>query len=350
MTRLFRELHLHKLRRLTAGGAHHLVPTLSPNGRWCAHLLSQGSRTHLLITDRKGRICRVFAGPVVGRATVTNDGRVAFTRQVGATCEIWLLQNGESEPQRLLGGDGRLYREPSFSPDGTQLAFLADDGNPDAPLQLGCFDFSHGRTNRLLLPDPDGRFLQTQWAPFGDSIFVSAATPLGSAVFEVSIASAKAVQRGPFGLCSPAPLVPGLLCATQQTDEQQAALVLVSYSPFADRLRVLLERKLGAGEPAVALHKKGHALIAFTMPDNMQAGEPPRRDLYLGQLAGLAALAGVARHGHKGHDRQNRGAESKSEAEASAESAGGAETSHNEAAVASLPPFHDIWCQLERGV
>ncbi|HMU38573.1 MAG TPA: hypothetical protein PKE31_06135 [Pseudomonadota bacterium] len=344
MTRHFREIHLAKLRRLTAGLSHHLLPSLSPDARLVAHTVMDGQDAHLALTDRKGRIARVISGPVSGRASISCDGTVAFTRLVGATCEIWSLADGDSEPRRLLGGDGRLYREPTFSPDGTKLAFLADDGGGAAQLRLWVHDRTSDHKEALLheIPDqPDARLLQAVWSPFGDSVFVTAQTRDGDAVFEVSASGGQVVQRSPFGCSSPAPLVPGLLCVAHRSAEQDSELLLLACPPCADKPRqaILLDRKHGADEPAVALDKKGQAIVAFAMPDKPREGEPPRNDVH------LAVIAGLPRRFFKRGDATSH-ADNDTQSDSSSDSSS---ESQCLGAAQNWPPFHDMWMSMERG-
>jgi hypothetical protein len=126
-----RDLHLRKIRRLTAGQLHHRTPTFSPDGRFILHALSSGIDSQWLCTDRKGR-----DGPGLYsvRSRVeprsASDHSIAYSRQVGATCEIWLLaRRGILSRDDCFGGDGRLVsRSHLFSRMDDELPYLADDG------------------------------------------------------------------------------------------------------------------------------------------------------------------------------------------------------------------------------
>ncbi len=298
-----RDLHLRKLRRLTAGQLHHRAPTISPDGRLIIHALSSGIDSQWLCTDRKGRVARVFLGPVEGRATIAADYSIAYSRQVGATCEIWLHAAGDAEPRRLLGGDGRLYRDPTFSPDGQRIAYLADDGGSSVgQLRLWCYDLTRGSHELLLgaLPrHPQARLLHPVWAPWGDSLFCEAQIEGGTAIFELVLASGQLSQRSPVGYSSPAPLARGLVIAAHHPAPHSGELVLLAYPPSADRLRqaVLLDRKHCSGEPTVAWDKKNQVFVAFTMPGTTHSGEPQRCDLHLGLLSKLPRSARPATEG-----------------------------------------------------
>lgn len=298
-----RDLHLRKIRRLTAGQLHHRTPTFSPDGRFILHALSSGIDSQWLCTDRKGRVARVLLGPVEGRAAIARDHSIAYSRQVGATCEIWLLTAGNSEPRRLFGGDGRLYRDPTFSPDGRRVAYLADDGgNSIGQLRLWCYDLTRGSHELLLGALPghsQARLQHPVWAPWGDSLFFEAHIDGGTAIFELALAGGPLSQRSPVGYSSPAPLARGLLVAAHHADPQSGELVLLAYPPCADRLRqaVLLDRKHCAGEPTVAWDKKNQVFVAFTMPGTTHSGEPQRCDLHLGLLSKLPRGARLSSDG-----------------------------------------------------
>ena len=333
-----RDLELRKTRRLTAGQLHHQKPSFSPDGRFLLHALGSGSESHWLLSDRKGRVARVLAGPALGRGAIAQDGSIAYGRQVGATCEIWLLAVGDSEPKRLLGGDGRLYRDPTFSPDGSKLAFLADEGSQDSQLRLWIYDLAQGSRELLLGSLPGHKLAQLAhptWAPLGDSVFVEAILENGPTIFELVIGSGQIVARTDSGYAFPAPLARGLLLAEHRPDPQHSELVLIAYPPCADKPKqvVLLDSKAGAREPAAVWDKKGEVHVAFTMTTT-QDGEPQRSDLHLAILSKLPRR--LQKLGENDTDAASDEADSEGPKPKSARQA-------------DLPPLYDIWLAMERG-
>lgn len=164
-----KDTRVRSVRRLTAGFLHHGSPVWSNDGHMLCFALGQGPDSHWLLTDRKGRARRVLPGPVVGGASIAPDHSVAYGRQVGATAEIWLLPAMDAQPQRLLGGDGRLYRDPAFSPDGRSLCYAADDGPSDSPLRLWILQLARGEHSLLVSEPPaiDGAVRGAAGGPAG---------------------------------------------------------------------------------------------------------------------------------------------------------------------------------------
>lgn len=336
-----RDLELRKTRRLTAGQLHHRLPSFSPDGKLILHALGSGSESHWHLSDRKGRVARVLAGPALGRGTISIDGSIAYGRQVGATCEIWLLAAGDNEPRRLFGGDGRLYRDPTFSPDGGKLAFLADEGSQDSQLRLWIYDLAEGKRELLLGSLPghkSAQLLHPVWAPQGDSVFVEAHLENGPAVFELVIGTGQIVARTEPGYASPAPLARGLLLAEHRPDAGQSELVLLAYPPCADKPRqaVLLDSKAGGREPAAVWDKKGEVHVVFSMA-TPHDGEPQRSDLH------IALLSKLPRRLQKLSDGDEPATEGDESDDEEADVVG------QSARAASLPPLYDIWLSMERG-
>ncbi len=310
-----KDTRVRSVRRLTAGFLHHGSPAWSPDGHMLCFALGQGPDSHWLLTDRKGRATRVLPGPVVGGASVAPDHSVAYGRQVGATAEIWLLPAMDGQPQPLLGGDGRLYRDPAFSPDGRSLCYAADDGPSDSPLRLWVMELGRGE-HALLVSEPpaiDGaagpvRAGHPAWSADSEYVFFDVAQGEKSAVAVVEVASRRVqLLTGP-GFSSPAPVAAGLLCVERNYPDGLCDLCLLQYraprppaaepaggarapldeaSRFKIRTAALSGVSTGAREPAVALGRKGVVHLAWVAPGRKKGGEPQRYDVHAGQLARL---------------------------------------------------------------
>lgn len=310
-----KETRVRSVRRLTAGFLHHGSPVWSPDGHMLCFALGQGPDSHWLLTDRKGRASRVLPGPVVGGASVAPDHGVAYGRQVGATAEIWLLPAMDAQPQQLLGGDGRLYRDPAFSPDGRSLCYAADDGPSDSPLRLWVLDLGRGEHSLLVSESPalDGaagpvRAAHPAWSADSAHVFFDVAQGEKVAVAVVEVASRRVQLLTDAGFSSPAPVAAGLLCVERSSPDGLCDLCLLQYraprapaaelaggvrptldeaSRFKVRTVALSGIAAGAREPAAAVGKRGVVHLAWSAPGRAKGGEPQRYDVHAGQLARL---------------------------------------------------------------
>lgn len=316
-----RSASVRRVRRITAGLAHHRAPAWSPDGQRLISACGSGGDSAWVMTDRKGRLTRVLEGPVEGAAAIAPDHTVAYGRQVGGTSEIWILPSGGTSPRRLLGADGRLYRDPAFSPDGRYLCYSADNG-PGSALRLWLLALDsldayaqHGQHERAeLLLDPSGEHLRgadsrpislghPSWSPAGDRIFFEGVTAAGPALYVFDCETREAQRLSEPGYRRPTALSSTLLCAErdERHDERRSdgsggsEIVLCKLrpgrEPGAIRLRevALTARSECARDPAACPGggKKSAALLCWAMPGKKRDGEPQRYDLHIGEIAGL---------------------------------------------------------------
>lgn len=318
-----RSASIRRVRRITAGLVHHRAPAWSPDGQRLISACGSGGDSAWVLSDRKGRLARVLEGPVEGAAAIAPDHTVAYGRQVGGTSEIWILPSGGTSPRRLFGADGRLYRDPAFSPDGRYLCYSADDG-PGSALRLWLLALDsldshahHEQHERAeLLFDPSGALVRggdsrpislghPSWSPAGDRVFFEGVTAAGPALY-VFDREADVAQRltGP-GYRRPTALSATLLCAERDDrhDDRRgdgsggsggSEIVLCELRPGREpgalRLRevALTPRSECARDPAIIPgSKKRAALLCWAMPGKKRDGEPQRYDLHIGELAGL---------------------------------------------------------------
>ncbi len=318
---------LGRLRRLTAGLSHHRAPAWSQDGRHLAFLLGEGEDSHWVVIDRKGRLSRVISGPADGGASFAADGSLAYGRAVGATSEIWLLpalattgkgpgsSQGPTDARRLLGGDGRLYMHPAFSPDGRYLAYVADDGLPGTARRLWQLDRQTDAHTLLVaaLPGPDtpSRLAHPAWSPSGDGLYFEALMPEGSAIYFLPrTGSTTPLRLSEGGYRRPTALSTGVvLCERGQADGSSDLVVLLhplaalaeAWSPAQVQVVPLRLGKSkrsgpeGLRDPAIGRGKRG-LWLAFAAPTYDPAGEPARCELFAARLHGLPPLVARARH------------------------------------------------------
>ena len=307
-----KDVRLRERRRITAGIEHHGGPSWSPDGQLLCSALGTGHSSMWLVTDRKGRVARLIEGPVDGGASFGPDHALAYGRQVGATAEIWLMPSIDGAPYRLLGGDGRLYRDPAFSPDGSTLAYLADDGPAavDGTLRLWLLDLAKNETTLLLSelswgpvsPEPV-RISRPRWSTDAQYLFFEGSKGKETALFLIDPHTRQVRQVSEAGYCHPAPLTTALLIAQRLCGEKYTELVLMEYRAprghenasaedlLQRRVVALTGRSEGAREPAVAIGKKGTPLLAWSMSSAAAEGEPTRHNLHVGELRGVAVAA-----------------------------------------------------------
>ncbi len=286
-------LKLRRIRRITAGLVHHHTPTFSQDGRFIVSRLGEGAESFWAIADRKGRVARVLEGPAEGSASFAPDGSLAYGRQVGATCEIWqlpTLNSGSGAPRRLLGGDGRLYRDPAYSPDGRFLAYIADDGLLGSMHRLWLLDLAN-EEHHLLCAELQAA--HPIWSETGDCIYFEAMVGAASAIYCVAPSGQALTRLTEPGYRRPAPLCTGLLLGeqTDATTDGESQLVLLDHrsAEKTAHAEVPLALQRCARDPAVVRRKKS-VLVAWAMPCRVDPDQPHRFDLHVGVLDGLPAL------------------------------------------------------------
>jgi dipeptidyl aminopeptidase/acylaminoacyl peptidase len=142
-----------------------------------------------VVTDRRGRVARVLEGPADSGASfgpAEAGSPFAFGRRSGAAGEIWLTPGGGAPAVRLLGGDGRLYQSPAFSPDGASLAYSSGgDGSGRAHLHL--LEISTG-LRRALTADPGRADTHPAFSPDGGVLFFEGSSAEDTAVYALDLA------------------------------------------------------------------------------------------------------------------------------------------------------------------
>jgi hypothetical protein len=286
----WKALGLKEEERLTAGLVHHRSPAWSADGRWLA-LLAGDHEPAWIVVDRRGRVARAFAGAGEPGASFASDGALAFSRKLGGGSEIWLATTPAAPPVRLLGGDGHVYRQPAFSPDGAQLAFVACE-HERAAARLWLLDVKTGE--RHLLPTQDALGEHTlawpAFSPDGSELFFDAQRDGGEAAVYALHFGRQDLQRiGAPDVPSrhPAPLSAELI-VVERVQDGAARLVLVDRREVRERELTVEDSRLSElREPAVGRGKGKRLRLAFTAI--VDDGSPVRRaDVCAARLRGLA--------------------------------------------------------------
>lgn len=181
------------VRQLTASRSISLTPALSPDGTRLAFADYTSGRPGLKImnmADRRTAAVRQ-SGVSIDPAWRSN-AEVATTLSFQGDQEIYLIRSDGTLSRRVTGSRG-IDLSPSFSPDGSRMAFVSDRyGNP----QIFILDLVSGQTNRLTY---NGNYnTQPSWSPAGDKIAYSSMEKNG----EINIFTIRPDGSGSYQLTS----------------------------------------------------------------------------------------------------------------------------------------------------
>ena len=155
----------YNVEQLTNSFSIALTPSLSPDGRYLAYTDFSSGRPALAVRDLSNGSSSVVQedGICIDPGWRDND-EVATTLSFEGDPEIYLVKTDGKVSRRLTSSNG-IDISPTFSPDGSQMAFVsARNGQPQIFIQ----DFQSGRTRRLTF---SGRYnTQPAWSPAGDKI------------------------------------------------------------------------------------------------------------------------------------------------------------------------------------
>ena len=155
----------HELRQLTNSQSISLTPALSPDGRYLAYTGYSSGRTALYIKNLSdGKLSTIGKSGISIDPGWRNSREVATTLSFEGDQKIYLIKADGAISRRLTFSKG-IDLSPSFSPDGSKMAFVSDrNGLP----QIFIEDLQSGQVNRLTF---SGRYnTQPSWSPAGDKI------------------------------------------------------------------------------------------------------------------------------------------------------------------------------------
>ena len=280
-----RKSPLRAVRRLSAGRVHHCSPSWSADGEQLIFQTGEGPESAWVLADRRGRVARVLPGPAHGGAAVSTVGAVTFGRPPG---EIWYSPGGAVPATRLLGGDGRYYSEPAWSPDGSRLVFRVADGE-HAPGRLWLLELYTGM--RRALPSLPGRSDgHPAFAPCGDELvlFFEGVQSGEAGVYRLSLDGGDGMLLRVCAGRWPAALGPDrVVVARPEAERLGSRLWLIDLSQrLTDGISPNWEVPLNAGaaeEPAAAL-RSHKPVLAYTVFRDGDSDAPGHREIVAARL------------------------------------------------------------------
>jgi Tol biopolymer transport system component len=162
-----------------------LATTPGWNGRI---LFLNGSKIATMNPDGSDVKGILAPGPVSLDAPVASaDGRIAFVQRAASGSQLMVMNADGSRLTTLTSGSFGVVGHPTWSPDGTKIAF-EDQGTFGFPEKISVIN-SDGTNERVLL-DTGGAFTQPAWSPDGTKIAVTANDQLPGSGDHISIINA----------------------------------------------------------------------------------------------------------------------------------------------------------------
>ncbi|HEX6202365.1 MAG TPA: BamA/TamA family outer membrane protein [Thermoanaerobaculia bacterium] len=284
--------HFDALRFLDSAGGW------SPDGERLAFVVfEEGDHAIAIVDVGSRRVVRRYKPGGVGainNPVYSPDGRtLAFSGMRHGVSDLYLLDL-ESGRTRQLTDDLFAQLQPTFSPDGRTLAFVTEQGPGTdlgeldfAPLRLGLYDLASGRVE-ILTPFPGSKHIDPQWSPDGSELYFVADAEGVSDVF--------AIRLGDRGVRRLTHLVTG---AAGITDTSPAMSVASRTGRLVYSVRDDNEYEVYALDPATAgtavePEAPGERLAGVLPPATGPAEDPARTTVsrYLAQpAAGLPSPA-----------------------------------------------------------
>lgn len=153
--------------RITRHGSANYAPTLSPDGTQIAYISNRNGDTVLVLTDRNGSTFKALdqglpaVDPILSVACSPDDTRLDYQKE----CGLYTVQADGSDIRPLLEEptDQRAcFRDPAWSPDGTQIVFSIVRGGQLYQSAIARVDASGGTP--ILLTE----YVETAWPPISE--------------------------------------------------------------------------------------------------------------------------------------------------------------------------------------
>jgi hypothetical protein len=248
--------------RLTAGLVNHRSPAWSVDGRWLAMFAGDHEPTWVVARAPPGR-------------------------KMGSGAEVWMATTPASPPVRLLGGDGRIYRHPAFSPDGKQLAFTCAEHGDTAP-HLFVLDLAGG-ARRALQHDPGRADAWPSFAPSGSELIFEGRGLDGEVgCWALDLEHDTVARVSVSGLPShhPAPLTNDLI-VVERPGPNGSELVLIDRKEVRERSLSVEDPALRElRDPAACRSRSGKLRLAFAARI-AESGALPRFDVCAARMRGI---------------------------------------------------------------
>ncbi|HZU99400.1 MAG TPA: hypothetical protein VFF73_22015 [Planctomycetota bacterium] len=291
-------LRLRRVRRLTAGTIDHEHPAWSPDGRTLAFAAGPADVQRVYLVDRKGRFASAVApsGPRASRPRWAPDGRrLAFEVRSadGAQIVVQDLPDVGLEPHVLVPArEAALCVHAAYSPDGRSVAYVSDEGSP-GQFHIWLLDLEN-QTRRQLTDVPDRNDAHPSFSLDGTVLAFHGYQ--GQQATQSSLYMLN-IQTGALLRLTDAPGFDKHACFATQD-------VLVFHREHPDGYQELRAVHLIEGtdvplevpgretrdckQPAVRVTRRGRLRIAFASRPREMQGAPRPYDLYVAALSGLS--------------------------------------------------------------